>query len=327
MKTSLVGLLMVSAVLAASPCSAASEKKVYECRRLKTKPVLDGRIDNDPAWKNVAEVAGFYKLRTRSPAVRKSAFKMGYTEEGLYVAVWCGEPEMAKLRAKLGDREIFFKEDCVEVFLLPKGAHTHRQFVVNAIGSRWNGLGPERAIRRRLWDWQAKTYKGKDFWSVEIMFPFITLLPVPSAGEEWTGNVCRDSLTVDDVTDRYSSWAPVEVWFHEPYSFARIIFKDPITPKEVTETEKALIARYLKHNVKETRKQIAKWRKQDRRFYKQSLKPRLAGWKKTKKQLSDLNSLSGTEVHQLWERTRRFGDLPLEKLRAEFLRDGLFAVD
>ena len=91
--------------------------------------------------------------------------------------------------------------------------------VVNAIGSRWNsGLTGDNKI-----DWQAKAFKGDNFWSIELSIPFTALGNIPKNNNIWRGNICRNIYTTGE---RFSSWANLETEFHIPEKFAKIIFRE-----------------------------------------------------------------------------------------------------
>ena len=224
--------------------SFAQEEKAYHCYRFTKEPVLDGIVTGDPAWKDVAPATGFVKLGSDSPAVKQTFFKIGYTPEALYIGIECEEPEVETIHAKCKDGDVnICQEDSVEIFLFPPGADNYYQFMINAIGSRWNGIGVDSSFLIPLGDWQATTYSGKEFWSVEIKIPFEIFLIIPEKGEEWTGNICRNIITSGD---RYSSWALLGKGFHEPGNFGKIVFKREISSGEGKETKKRIV-----HSIKE----------------------------------------------------------------------------
>ena len=305
--------------------ATAEEKKVYSCHRLVKEPILDGKVRNDPAWKNVPEATNFIKLRTTSLASKQTSFRMGYSGEGIYIGVECEEPEIKKMKAKFKDMGRLWEEDSIEIFIFPKGAKNFYQFIVSSIGSCWNAIGSGGAPQP-LWDWEAKTYKGKDYWSAEIRIPFELFLVIPEEDDIWTGNICRNISTSGDRT---SSWAQMEAHFHEPGNFAKLIFKNALLPEEVAKIERNLIKIYLRKEVKRTEKLISNWEKENPLFFKEKIRVYLIKWEKTKKELSRLGSLPPHEIHRLWRAVREFANLPscLDKLREEFLRNSLFSEE
>lgn len=137
----------------------AKEKRNYPCYRMIKEPILDGRLRNDPAWKNIPAATSFVKFGTDFLALtqKQTFFKIGYNPDALYIGIECKEPEIEKIIAKLKDMGRLWTEDSIEVFIFPKGTDTYYQFIVNAIGSRWD-------ISRQVRNWEAFTYTGKDFW-------------------------------------------------------------------------------------------------------------------------------------------------------------------
>ncbi|MDD5483568.1 MAG: hypothetical protein PHP98_07955 [Kiritimatiellae bacterium] len=184
---------------------------------LSQQPVLDGRIADDIAWKDIAPLGPFYLLKNGEKAVPQTAVRVGVWGDSLYFGVVAIEPEVAKIKAKLNDTEDLWTEDSIEVFILPKGSKDYCQFVVNAAGKRFNGRNAGDVFP--LWDWEAKTYKDRDCWSVEIRIPFLLFNAIPSG--VWRGNICRNRRISQES---YSSWASQQVSFHQSGKWGRLIF-------------------------------------------------------------------------------------------------------
>ena len=236
MKNAIVMVLLAAAF--GLPRSVSAEEKVYRCRRLSREPVLDGRVAGDRAWEGVSAAASFVRVGDHAPASKKTTFRMGYTPQALYIAVECEEPETSKITATRGDGDIgICFDDGVEVFLFPEGAESYYQFMVSAVGSRWNGIGLGRPYFP-LWKWRARTRRGEAGYSVEIRLPFEVFLTIPGKGEKWTGNVCRNTLTSGD---RHTTWAHLTYGFHEPYDFGSIVFADAIRPREGRTTRRRIV--------------------------------------------------------------------------------------
>ena len=248
-----VSFLMIGIVCMLSSLTIAAEERIYTCYKLTKEPVLDGKLD-DTGWKNVPEESGFVKRASNSLTSKQTYFKMGYTGQGIYIGIKCEEPEIEKVKAELKDMEKLWKDDSIEIFIFPKQAENYLQFIVNAIGSRWNGIGVY-GLPQHIWDWQAKTYQGKGCWSVEIKIPFEIFEEIPKKGEIWHGNICRNIFT---SRDKYSCWAAKCGGYHSTRDFAKIIFKDALLPEEVAKIEKNLIKRHLRKKVKKTESLIRK---------------------------------------------------------------------
>ena len=206
---------------------SAEMERVYPCYKLIKKPILDGKLD-DEAWKYIPESEGFVKLGENTLSDKRTYFKMGYTEEALFVGVKCDEPEIGSIKAKRKDGDVkICQEDSVEIFIFPEHTDNYYQFMINAIGSRWNGIG-QGGPKQPLWNWQASTHKGNGYWSLEVMIPFNILSKKPKKGERWRVNVCRNILTTGD---RFTTWAYLKINFHEPSNFGYLVFCGKISKK------------------------------------------------------------------------------------------------
>jgi len=227
--------LLAHVLCLAGPAQAqagAQMLRTYPCYRLAKEPVLDGKISEDTTWTTVPATSGFVKLGdARGRLAEKQTFvKMGYTKEAVYVGMKCLEPDMDKIRGDLKDGDKVWREDSVEVFILPKGADDYFQFVVNSVGSRANLRGPF-APKMPLRNWEVCGHKGKDYYSVEIKIPFDVLGKVPSGKEEWRGNFCRNTYTSGDkytLLSYHKAFDRREWGFQEPRIFGTIIFEDRI---------------------------------------------------------------------------------------------------
>ena len=205
-------------------------KVSYPCHRLKCKPTLDGKINNDPAWKTISLAEGKFLVFNKDfPADKQTSFKIGYTPEAFYIAVKCMEPNPENIIAKAKDGGDLFREDSIEIFILPKGSETYYQFAVNALGSRWTNIPL---------NWKAAAYTGKDFWSAEVEIPFENLNDIPCKNDVWTGNICRNN---PGGPNRHSTWAKLLGSFHDPDNFGKIIFEDSISHKEKITVEKEIV--------------------------------------------------------------------------------------
>lgn len=212
------------------------------CYQLTKEPVLDGKLD-DTVWRNIPTETGFVKLGSKSFTSKQTYFRIGYSSEALYIGVECKDPEVEKIKAKRKDMENVWAEDSVEVFMFPEEADKYYQFAVNAIGSRWS---------KEPLDWQAKTYKGKDYYSMEIRIPFeVFRRTVPILGEVWRGNICRNILTSGD---RNTTWAHLDINFKEPDSFGEIIFATENGIIKIIVTNLESVSEYKKEISKEAKR-------------------------------------------------------------------------
>jgi len=177
--------IAVLCCLAAPACPAARAADAVPTvvvRKLSAEPRLDGIVAGDAAWDRAERLA----------LDGSTALRLLYGPTGLHVAVVCGEPAVGRIRAEGEDMDPLWREDSIEVLVQPAGRPRPYRAVVNAIGSRYND---PYAGRRGLGRWQARTFTGKDYWSVEIVVPFETLAALPEAKAPWRIEVRRNIRT------------------------------------------------------------------------------------------------------------------------------------
>ncbi|MCK4245073.1 MAG: hypothetical protein KAX20_05555, partial [Candidatus Omnitrophica bacterium] len=204
-----------------------AEEKCYPCYHISSPVTLDGKLQ-EVAWQSLPEATGFYNLYTKDYVPYKQTFfKMGWDEKNIYLGIRCEEPDVKEIKATRKDGEVeICMEDSIEVFLFPKKVNIYFQFMVNTIGSRWNGIGVPGNPEIPLGNWQAKTYQGKDYYSVEIKIPFEILGRFPENNEKWTGNLCRNIYIVNSGGNRHTTWALLKkTGFHDYQNFAALQFK------------------------------------------------------------------------------------------------------
>jgi len=222
---------------------------LYECYRIKEVPVIDGKLD-DNCWQSLPMAECFFVLGGKEFAmVKPSWFKAGWDNENFYFAFKADEPEVQKIIAKRQDGDKYlWTEDSLELFLIPD-RNKSWQFVVNAIGSRWNGTGAGQTVP--LENWQAKAYIEKNFWSVEIKIPFYIVGKIPSGDEKWKINVGRNNFT-GPVEERVSCWPRIEKSFHEIQNYGTIVFKNTSLNSESVKIKETQINE-MRYNILKSR--------------------------------------------------------------------------
>jgi len=224
-------MLVVCSVFSGSGIGIArgAEGPTFPVYPLEQAPELDGKVDGDPAWAGVPQGVGFHVLGGRGAATKETSFRMGFTKKALYVAFVCGEPAMANVSAISKDGgSAIWREDGVEVFVLPEGVGEVFQVVVNAAGARINyrldAGDPEMVGATPLAASRAAAFKGKDFYSVEIEISFETLGRTPGDGDAWTGNLCRNVNLGEEHKRENFAWAHTISRYCEPERFAQLVF-------------------------------------------------------------------------------------------------------
>jgi len=248
------GLIMLTLVLLLLPVSTqCQEIKTCLAFPVKEKIFLDGRLQ-EPIWEKLPKCSDFYILGSEARSYKKTSFKAGYTKEALYLGVWCEQPEAYKIEAK-------YKRNClvdlcsdnsIEIFIFPKEAKTYLQFVSNIESYQLNLKDGDIESSFNLWNWQAKAYKGNNFWSLEVKIPFEVLERFPKEGEIWRINIGRDDITLStasaSIGGRFTSWAYIPTGgFHNPPNFGYLIFGGKLWTKEAG--DRRIVAFLLKERL------------------------------------------------------------------------------
>lgn len=169
---------------------SAQAEEIYRCSYFKGEnPILDGKVDKDSFWDSLPASSDFLAYRENIMAFPKTYFKAAYNDEALFISVLCQDPDISKKKARFKDNEAVYDDDCLELFIFPDGMETYWQFVVNIEGFRYNGIEYDK---KPLFNWNAKTYQGDDFYSVEIKIPFEIFSTIPEKMEKWKVNFCRN---------------------------------------------------------------------------------------------------------------------------------------
>ena len=175
----------------------AAGKMQYVCHRRTGDIALDGKLD-DPAWKNLPAMAGFFNPRTLAPEAAEGAtsFRMTWDETHLYLGVDCRNPEMAKL---VDQKSVWGKDvDAIEAFLTADPAYTaaYYQFAIASFGATF---GPIRVMHDQ-WHkdlaarpvFESVVARHGQGWSCEIKVPFASLREgAPKIGDTWRVNLAR----------------------------------------------------------------------------------------------------------------------------------------
>ena len=151
-------------------------KRIFDVLKTGSIPKIDGKLD-DEEWKN-APAAEFVTLNEKSPkpTYRTSVKGLWIPDKGIVLGFRLSEPDVAGIKANCTQHdEAVYEDDCIEIFLDPEGKQkSFYQIIVNSnntlfdmkhydLGKSWNSKGVV-----------SRSYKGKDFWSIEIFIPFET---------------------------------------------------------------------------------------------------------------------------------------------------------
>lgn len=309
----------------AKPSPEIKVKRAYPCYKLNGRPVMDGIVKEDPQWQNIPSASGFagFQKTKNIPAAKQTSFKIGYTDEALYIAVICEEPDI-KLLAP-AKREVW-ANDSIEIFLLPKNAYGwYRHLAANPWNKRFTetcGIAEKGSGADVHSWWHAKAYSGPDFWSVEIELPFGLFFEFPQKNDVWYGNICRSAWAGNKVAE-YSSWAYLMKGFKEPNNFGKIVFmgensKSDAGKSIVSEKVREYLKKYIVANLLLLKKAESE---QDA-----NSKEITAGNDEEKKFMKELDSASMADLLNFMQETdagiKQLDAKKEEILKSELLKEG-----
>ena len=183
--------------------------------RTATPPTIDGKLD-EQAWSEPTTIPELRLLANADPATEKTAVWVTYDDRGLYIAFRCKESQMGKLQAKLTDRgSPLYRDDGVEIFILPPGATASRQFAINPLGTRSDNFGNQA-------DWRAAASRSAKEWTVEAFIPYTAAgaSKPPRKNAAWAMQFGRQQKAKRETT----SWTPGGA-FNVPSGFGEVVFE------------------------------------------------------------------------------------------------------
>jgi len=169
-------------------------------------PLIDGRI-TEGVWKR--PTAKFF-APDGSPTVTEPAnFYFAWDKNNLYLAAKCLETRMDSIVATATKHDgAVYAEDCVGYFLQsevadgpvyqiyfnPSGTPFDQKIMVKekkaiAVEREWNGT------------YDVETFRGKDYWSIEVKIPLSELNTEGEAGKAWAINFRRKQKRLNSAAD------------------------------------------------------------------------------------------------------------------------------
>jgi len=189
-----LGLLSGSAIWAAPPSDAtpvgpsevSEAASTHDRRGLRvpakridtTELNIDGRID-EAAWTTLPALPELIQQAPDfgTPATHATEVRVGYGDDGIYVAFICDEPH-GKVIAPFFQRDQLVPSDLVAIEIDSNGDDTNGYvFGVTPSGAIFDGQLFRDTNEELLWDgvFQAAAVKGEQGWSAEIFIPWTTL--------------------------------------------------------------------------------------------------------------------------------------------------------
>ena len=204
---------------------------VAYARRVPRAPAIDGQLDR--AYLPAYLTAGFTDPQGRSNPLQTKAW-LCRDDDNLYVAVWCEEDEMNKLRAEVTDHDgQIWTDDSVELFIdTNTDQQTYYHFMLNSVGTRGESscrlmepgtpfVRPGAAEVDKSWDgrWEGAAGPCEGGWCAELCIPLDTINV--RAADVLGLNINRTRRVPTGV--QYSCWSPTFGGYHVPGRFGRLV--------------------------------------------------------------------------------------------------------
>lgn len=192
---------------------------VYPVPHAAAAPQLDGKL-GDAAWTDAPVCSGFTWYNRQELLAVQTTVRWVYTDDALYLGVWCDEPNVKELHPTQVPRDAHqvFSTEAIEVFLDPQHNHAdYYQLAVNAAGSLFDSRGQEPSWNSGA---EAAAVVGEQGWSLELKLPFKSFGIAPHDGLALGANVCRDRTL---KAREWSNWSQTKANFHDPERFAHLV--------------------------------------------------------------------------------------------------------
>ena len=158
---------------------------------------IDGKLD-EAVWETAKEYSGFRKMVSQGgePAAMETYVKVLPDKDCVYFGFKCMEEDMEHVLATYRERKMW-GADRIELFISPTGStYDYYQFVVQFGGKKFSMYYAEGGqIKPDPYapDWEAKTYAGEGFWSVEVKIPLTAFYMNDNASmsDTWLMNIIR----------------------------------------------------------------------------------------------------------------------------------------
>jgi hypothetical protein len=204
--------------------------------------VIDGKL-NDKIWQKIPQTRIFKDNRTNKVMKIKTWAKIYRTADAFVIGIHCEEPYMNKLMLN-NNPDSIWRGDVAELFISQTGTKLDFvQFLVNpnAVKKAYIMRGDKGMDNRWQPQWQANSFKGKNFWSTEMVIPFKSLGLTGS-------NIRQKTIFVNFCRERYangaralSAWSPTKGSFAQPAKFGKMNFNIIANQSSINNKPRTLI--------------------------------------------------------------------------------------
>lgn len=203
--------------------SLGVSRTVYAYKAIKG-PTVDGKLIED-IWKD--PTTRVFAPDGSPVSTDPVSFYFAWDKDNLYLAAECAEAKMDSIIAHATEHDgPVYAEDCVGYFLQPQTENgAMYQIYFNPLGTPFDQKvmvkeGVAIDVDR---DWngtyEAKTFKGKDYWSIEVRIPLNQLETEGESEKTWALNFRRKQKRLDAAAD----WiVPLD---YNPKDYGVLVFK------------------------------------------------------------------------------------------------------
>jgi hypothetical protein len=192
-------------VVAHEAGEAQPAKSMRAVRLVGEAPQLDGKLDED-AWKLTPVASNFIQKDPDEgkPASERTAVRVLYDDEALYVGVMCYDRQPDQIVARLTRRDDWVESDRVSLNINPH--HDHQSgffFSVGPAGWIMDGVLFSDTSEDNTWDgvWEVETAINDSGWVAEYRIPYHVLRFSSAERYTWGINVIRNIVRKQERAD------------------------------------------------------------------------------------------------------------------------------
>ncbi|MFH1905393.1 MAG: sugar-binding protein [bacterium] len=194
-------------------------------------PHIDGKL-NDACWDKASALSEFSLTHNAGLAVNKTKAYLLYDENNLYIATQCYEKALDPIfqqthlfRTEVKDRDgSLWNDDCIEIFIDPKGNGAYYHFIFNALGTRYDAFRSDKSWNG---NWKVATSVETRSWKAEVSVPLSELGIKIGNNTRFRFNICREEKPLKEN----SAWSPMRHDFHEFARFGNAVLYDGYAPQ------------------------------------------------------------------------------------------------
>ena len=191
----IAAFFLLLAAESAAVYTVDGQRKSFEIYRVKTAPVIDGRLD-DEVWRDATIIEDFHQTSPTYGAAptETTRVRVAYDDEYLYISADLRDSNPDGISAKqMIQGKMFFSDDRFYVMLDSFNSKRNDYFFqVNANGIRREALRENNARFIEEWTtiWKAESAIHKNGWATEIAIPFKSISFAPGS-DTWGINFGR----------------------------------------------------------------------------------------------------------------------------------------